>query len=406
MQETIYFLLPNLSYGGQERVATTLSYSFSKEYLVKFLLFQPKIAYPYKGLVEVVNSPPQKTFIGKFKELTKRVFYLRQLLKKETPKAVISFGESANLVNLLTPKKESKTIISIRQDFLQNLDIDSFYKSLYLQTYFFLYRKADYIVTVSKKIEYNLIKAFKIPHWKVKTIYNPIEVEEIQEKAKESLGGYEIIKDFPYLITVGRLTKQKGQWYLLRIFKHLKTRYKDLKLLILGEGKLKNYLVELSQNLGLKTYVWNRDMLNKAYDVYFLGFQENPYKFIKHAKLFIFTSLWEGLPNVLIESLAVGKTIISTDCRTGPREILAPNTDFLYQTSSPSVEEFGILMPTFEEKLLKANDPLTEKEKVWINTLSEVLNDEKLLKKYELKAPNRAYDFHIDKITNLWLEVI
>jgi len=93
----------------------------------------------------------------------------------------------------------------------------------------------------------------------------------------------------------------------------------------------------------------------------------------------------------------VGKTIVSSDCKIGPREILAPNTDFLYQTTKPELAEYGILMPTFERKLLKANDPLTDTEKVWIETLNEVLNSENLLKEYELKAPTRANDFHIKK---------
>ena len=120
----------------------------------------------------------------------------------------------------------------------------------------------------------------------MKTIYNPVEVEEIKRKTQESLEKYEFLKNFPFLITVGRLTKAKGQWYLLRIFKHLKTKYKDLKLVILGEGELKEYLIKLSQNLDLKTYVWDRDILDDSYDVYFLGFQENPYKFVKYSKAF------------------------------------------------------------------------------------------------------------------------
>ena len=391
----LYFLINSLWGGGAERVALRLAKYLKPE---KIFLLEKNIQYNTNINIEAISSHTVQTNAF-FKTLSIPVYRnrLRNLIKEND--TIISFLERANFVNILLGNRYRR-IISIRTTLLRGRKFFHPY-NVFIKIF---YPKADLLITNSKALEFEVKNFLKTD--KVKTIYNPIEVEEIQEKAKESLGGYEIIKDFPYLITVGRLTKPKGQWYLLRIFKHLKTRYKDLKLIILGEGELKNYLVELSQNLGLKTYVWDRDMLNKAYDVYFLGFQENPYKFIKHAKLFIFTSLWEGLPNVLIESLAVGKTIISTDCRTGPREILAPNTDFLYQTSSPSVEEFGILMPTFEEKLLKANDPLTEKEKVWINTLSEVLNDEKLLKKYELKAPNRAYDFHIDKITNLWLEVI
>ena len=280
------------------------------------------------------------------------------------------------------------------------------YKVFYQEIYRNLYKRADKIVTVSKKIEVNLANFLKIPQNKLKTIYNPIEVDYIKQKAEEDLGKYEFLKKDPYLITVGRLTTQKGQWHLLRIFKYLKYKYKDLKLLILGEGELKDYLVELSENLGLKTYVWDKDKLNETYDVYFLGFQKNPYKFIKYSKLFIFTSLWEGFPNVLIEALAVGKPIVSTDCKTGPREILAPNSDFFIETKEPQLEEFGILMPNFNKKLLKANEPLTNQEKIWIDFLNWFLTQNLIMQNYETKTIVRAYDFNIDKIIQEWIKII
>jgi glycosyltransferase involved in cell wall biosynthesis len=78
---------------------------------------------------------------------------------------------------------------------------------------------------------------------------------------------------------------------LLRVFKALKEKHKALKLVILAEGELKDYLVGLSEELGLKTYVWDRDKLSERFDVYFLGFQKNPFKFIARSKLFVFPSL-------------------------------------------------------------------------------------------------------------------
>jgi hypothetical protein len=77
---------------------------------------------------------------------------------------------------------------------------------------------------------------------------------------------------------------------LLRVFKALKEKHKALKLVILAEGELKDYLVGLSEELGLKTYVWDRDKLSERFDVYFLGFQKNPFKFIARSKLFVFPS--------------------------------------------------------------------------------------------------------------------
>jgi glycosyltransferase involved in cell wall biosynthesis len=237
-------------------------------------------------------------------------------------------------------------------------------------------------------------------------IYNPYPIDEIRELAKEPLGSYEEIFKHPVLITAGRLTKQKGQWYLLRVFKALKEKHKDLKLVILGEGELKDYLVKLSQELGLKTYVWDRDKLSESFDVYFLGFQKNPFKFIARSKLFVFPSLWEGFPNALVESMACSVCVVSSDCRSGPREILAPNTDFNYQTQKPEFAEYGVLMPVFEVKYKTAKEPLEEREIMWVETIDKLLEDESLRKSYSEKAKQRAEDFRIEKIVQEWKEVL
>jgi glycosyltransferase involved in cell wall biosynthesis len=241
---------------------------------------------------------------------------------------------------------------------------------------------------------------------KIKVIYNPYPIDEIRELAKESLEAHEQIFKHPVLITVGRLTKPKGQWYLLRVFKALKEKHKDLKLVILGEGELKNYLVKLSEELGLKTYVWDRDALSESFDVYFLGFQKNPFKFIARSKLFVFSSLWEGFPNALVEAMACSVCVVSSDCRSGPREILAPNTDFNYQTQKPEFVEYGILMPVFDVKYKNAKEPFEEKEMMWVGIIDKLLEDESLRKNYSEKAKQRAEDFRIEKIVQEWKEIL
>ncbi len=195
-------------------------------------------------------------------------------------------------------------------------------------------------------------------------------------------------------------------WYLLRVFKALKEKHKDLKLVILGEGDLKDYLVGLSEGLGLKTYVWDTDELSESFDVYFLGFQKNPFKFIARSKLFVFPSLWEGFPNALVEAMACGVPVISSDCKSGPREILAPNTDFNHQTQKPEFAEYGVLMPVFEIKYKTAKEPLEEREIMWVETIDKLLEDEILRKNYSEKAKQRAEDFTIEKVVQEWKEVL
>jgi len=260
-------------------------------------------------------------------------------------------------------------------------------------------------VAVSHGVKQSLIN-LGIKEEKIKVIYNPYPIDEIRELAEESLEAYEQIFKHPVLITAGRLTKPKGQWYLLRIFKALKEKHKDLKLVILGEGELKDYLVKLSEELGLKTYVWDRDNLSESFDIYFLGFQKNPFKFIARSKLFVFPSLWEGFPNALVEAMACGVCVVSSDCRSGPREILAPNTDFNYQTQKPEFAEYGVLMPVFEVKYKSAEEPLGGKEIMWVETIDKLLEDENLRKNHSEKAKQRAEDFRIEKIVQEWKEVL
>ncbi|WP_051173309.1 glycosyltransferase [Thermodesulfobacterium hveragerdense] len=219
---------------------------------------------------------------------------------------------------------------------------------------------------------------------------------------------FQVISDSyvsPYLITVGRLTKPKAHWHLLRIFRELKKDFPDIKLLILGDGELKEYLTKLSEKLGLKTYVWDKSHPNEGYDVYFMGFRQNPFKYISRARLFVFPSLWEGFGNVLVEAMACGVPVVSSDCRSGPREILAPDTDYTFQTKVPEFAKFGVLMPVFEVKFLNT-EPLTHEEATWVETIKQLLEDERLRESYSQKAKERALDFHIEKIVQEWRRVL
>jgi len=170
--------------------------------------------------------------------------------------------------------------------------------------------------------------------------------------------------------------------------------------------RTKDYLVKLSQERGLKTYVWGKDELSESFDVYFLGFQKNPFKFIAMSKLFVFSSLWEGFGNALVEAMACGVCVVSSDCRSGPREILTPNIDFNYQTQEPEFAEYGVLMPVFEVKYKSAEEPLGEREIMWIETIDRLIEDEGLRKHYSEKAKQRAEDFSIEKTLIEWRNIL
>jgi glycosyltransferase involved in cell wall biosynthesis len=395
----VYFLLNSLAGGGAEAVAIRLS-----EYLpvANFILLERDVKYKTDKPIFFLSNHSTKTSpIIKTLSILIYAYKLSDFIEKNS--LVVSFLERANFVNIISKLfKKHRAIISVRMDQQKgHVGLRKLNKLLVR----ILYPKADLIIAVSQGVKHSLIN-LGIEEEKIKVIYNPYPIDEIRELAKEPLGSYEEIFKHPVLITAGRLTKPKGQWYLIRVFKALKEKHKDLKLVILGEGELKEYLVKLSEELGLKTYAWDRDKFSESFDVYFLGFQKNPFKFIARSKLFVFPSLWEGFPNALVEAMACGVCVVSSDCRSGPREILAPNTDFSHQTQEPEFAEYGVLMPVFEVKYKSAEEPLGEKEKMWVETINKLLEDENLRKNYSEKAKQRAEDFRIEKIVQEWKEVL
>ena len=395
----IYFLLNSLAGGGAEAVAVRLSEHIP---IAKFILVEKDVKYQVNKKVIFLSGHSIKTN-SILKTLCIPLYAYELSKKAEYNSIIISFLERANFVNIVSKFfKKHIAIISVHT----NLNTSrTGIKSLNNYLVKVLYPKADLIIAVSHGVKGSLIN-LGIEEEKIKVIYNPYPIDQIRELAKEPLGSYEEIFKHPVLITAGRLTKPKGQWYLLRVFKALKEKHKDLKLVILGEGELKDYLVGLSEELGLKTYVWDRDELSESFDVYFLGFQKNPFKFIARSKLFVFPSLWEGFPNALVEATACGVPVVSSDCRSGPREILAPDTDFNYQTQKPEFAEYGVLMSVFEVKYKSAKEPLGEKEIMWVETINKLLEDENLRKNYSEKAKQRAEDFRIEKIVQEWQEVL
>ncbi len=399
MNNNIIFLLNSLAGGGAQKVAIRLSEHLPAS---AFILLERDVKYKTDKPIFFLSNHSTKTSpIIKTLSIPIYAYKLSDFIEKNS--LVVSFLERANFVNIISKLfKKHRAIISVRMDQQTgHVGLRKLNKLLVR----LLYPKADLIIAISHGVKQSLIN-LGIEEEKIKVIYNPCPIDEIRELAKEPLGSHEEIFKHPVLITAGRLTKPKGQWYLLRVFKALKEKHRDLKLVILGEGELKDYLVGLSEELGLKTYVWDRDKLSGSFDAYFLGFQENPFKFMARSKLFVFPSLWEGFGNVLVEAMACGVPVVSSDCRSGPREILAPNTDFNHQTQKPEFAEYGVLMPVLEVKYKTAKEPLEEREIMWVETIDKLLEDENLRKNYSEKAKQRAEDFRIEKIVQEWRGVL
>ncbi|MEM4500464.1 MAG: glycosyltransferase [Candidatus Woesearchaeota archaeon] len=358
-----------------------------------------------------LHSYYPKDFWGQVKVVLSTFWNLRKIKRKYDFSVCISGHEPCNLLNVLTRKNE-KVILTFHGNYTMHILKNPFHLNArfskikiaiikwIIKTF---YNKADAIVVVSKNIEDDFIKNWGIKKEKIRVIYNPIFFNEIKTKSREDLGKYEkLFSNYNVIINIGRIYNPKGQWYLLKFLKVLKKKHNNLKLVILGDGEMKEFLVEFGKRLGLKVYDYSKDEYNESYDVYFLGFQENPFKFISRSKLFLFPSFFEGLPMVLVEALAAGAVIISSDCRSGPREILAPDTDFNYETKDVEFAKYGILMPVLDINNKEANLKLSEAEKKWVEVIDRMLKDEKLREKYIKLSNQRAKDFDIENIKKEW----
>jgi glycosyltransferase involved in cell wall biosynthesis len=371
-------LISSLGGGGAERQCVYLSENLA---ITNLLLLENIVAYPTnKELVKVLYK--EKT--SRLKQILTAPFLISKYLKAGD--TLVSFMEVSNLINILFKLifKKHKCIVSCRIS-------PSYYLGLRFGTVMrflmrLLYPYADLITANSLDSLDELKQLIDLPADKFLYIPNAIDVEKIAQIPKHP--------NLPkkYFVTVGRLSEQKNIDLIIRTIAQLKKSNVHYPLLVVGDGPLKNKLIDLAQTLGLKTEI-NIEITGA--DIYFLGFQNNPYQYVSENSIFLLSSKYEGMPNVIIEAMARGATIISSNCKTGPRELLSPDESF---NSQKQIYEYGVLMP-------EANDTIQEAVN-WSEILTNFINDEKLLKHYSKKSRERAQSFTLNHVMQLWQRAI
>ena len=381
----IIFFAPNLDSGGG-RVISEVSLNLPNNIQKVIVLFENKINYPYKGELISFNVSLSKNLFFKLLNFLRGLLKFKKILDVEKPDCVISFGNLQNIINILSTKNSI-----VRVDNPISEGHKKFLEKIYPLLVRILFNRAEKNVVVSKGLARELIKDFKIKEEKIKLIYNSTNIEKIKKLSEEPLElRYQEIFKNPIVINIGNLVEQKGQWHLIRAFKEAKKIKKDLKLVILGEGELEPYLRGLVKNLNLEN------------DVYLLGWQKNPFKFLSKSKLFVLSSLWEGFGIVILEAMACGIPVITSDCKVGPREILAPDTDIDHQTRDIEYTNYGILTPPFDGRFYKSGHPLTRSEKILSEAIIEIFTNKSLSDDLVVKSRQRVEDFNIKKIIKEW----
>jgi len=393
MKSKIVIIIPTLTGGGAERMASNLSTHLSEEHHRHIVMFDAKkIDYAYKGEVIDLNTKVIDNPLGKIINFLIRIYKVRKIKNELKVDVAISLMEGPNIINILT-KQRNKVIISVRN--FKSKSSMGFYGKLYKLLMKVFYNKADIIVAVSKIIKRDLIKNFGLNEEKIMIIYNFYDIEKINELAKEGLEDeYIEIFNNPVVITAGSLTRQKGHWHLIRTFRKVKEEVPDAMLVILGRGNLEAYLKKLTKDLGLEK------------DVYFLGYKKNPFKYIGRSTMYASPSLFEGFPNALCEAMACSVPVISSDCKSGPREILAPDTDIERQVKGIEYAKHGILLPVCDGNYYDAGVPLTSEERLLQKTIIEILLNEKMKEEYKTKSKEGVNRFQSDIVIKQWEKLI
>lgn len=403
----LLIIIPNRGMGGAQRAFHDHSVELSKYYQVTEVIFNEDEAdmYPSGNPVRSLGVPGGGSPLTKIQNFWLRVTRLRELKKELNCDVSVSHLEGADYINLLSKGRE-KAVVLIQGSKVHDRNISGtvgWLRKTILMPW--LYQRADKMVTVSRDIIPEMTDVFSVPRHKLSAINNSFEVESVRARSMEPLPDAmaAVYAAGPILVTSGRLAIQKNQAPLLDIFAGLLKR-QPTKLVFIGDGELRAPLVARALGLGLRVYQsWNKEEeLTPNHDVYFVGLQDNPFKYIRPAQIFVFPSGWEGFPLALGEAMTCGVACVTTDCPTGPREMLAPDSN------APAVSlrqaewtQYGVLMPM----LIDANS-LSADIACWVDTLAQLLNDDNARYRLGQAAQQRANDFTHQRIFAQWKELL
>lgn len=312
MSETnarVAFFIGSFGGGGIERVTANLAHSFVKLGIQIDLITSPESPHLWK-------MPAETRII----DLKARTLYmclpgLVKYLRKERPDVLVAADHYQNEIALmakLIARVPTRVIVAEHNQLSKTARNATKLKGK-LAPWFarFLYPYADGIVAVSQGVAKDLSETANLPIGSIQTIYNPVITPAMLASANEPLEHEWFASDAPPVILgIGKLEPQKDFPNLIHAFAKVR-QSQHARLVILGWGPDRPQLEALVKELGLEA------------DVDLLGYVQNPYAYIARSTVFVLSSAWEGLPTVLIEAMALGKPVVSTDCESGPSEILA-----------------------------------------------------------------------------------
>lgn len=308
-------------------------------------------------------------------KLPNRLPYLPSLIRyfrEERPKAVLSAGLSANLLAVWArdlARSPTRVVASQRQTLSCVMTTWTWKKQFFPALIRRNYLAADALIAVSEGVADDMATHFGIPRARITVVHNPVVSHDLRHKAASDVEHPWFVSGTPpVVLTTGRLHPAKDYPTLIRAFARLRT-VREARLVILGEGKNAGETARDRADLrGLAAE------LGVAGDVDLPGFVPNPFPYMARAAMFVLSSRWEGFGNVLVEALACGCPVVSTDCPNGPAEILDHG-------------RYGPLVPVADDHALAA---------AMLATLNSAPPVEKLRERAALFSVDRAVDRYLE----------
>ncbi|MBZ9997346.1 glycosyltransferase [Mesorhizobium sp. BH1-1-4] len=305
----IAVFIPSLRAGGTERAMLTLAREFDRRGLVTDLVLGRAVGEYLSlvpGSIRIVDLRASRMLFS----LPGLIRYLRA----ERPRVMLSALPHANILGIVASflsRQGVRTVISERSNLSRTLADTKLIRERFLPLLMRrTYGHADRIIAVSHGVADDLIRSIGLDPNSVDAIHNPLDIESIQAQASAPI-------DHPFadedgrllLVAVGRLDFAKDHATLISSFSRV-VRTRSVKLAIVGEGPLRKSLQAMIDELDLRS------------SVALVGFSKNPYPWMRRAALFLHSSRREGFPNTIIEAMACGARVVSTNCESGPAEIL------------------------------------------------------------------------------------
>ena len=336
------------------------NYWAAKEWQITLLTFDDGTNPAFYGLdsrvhhipLDIVRASPSLS-MGIWNNL-KRIQILKRAIAQSKPDAVISFVEQTNVLTLLATRSLNVPVVVSERVDPTLYSIGTTWEQLRQWTYPWANR---IVVQTQAALSYFSSRS----QTRICIIPNPV--------LRPTTGEFTTSKDARRsLIAIGRLTKQKGFDLLLQAFTRLKEFHSQWKLTILGEGELRTELESL------------RDSLELSSQVDLPGVVKNPHELLMQSDIFVMSSRFEGFPNALCEAMACGVSVISTDCPSGPREIIRDGVD-------------GILVPNEDVEALAA-------------VMACLMSDEGKRKRLSACATAVVERFSLEKVMGMWEKLL